>query len=85
MGLKNLYGLTVHEVDALCASQGGLCAICGRANPPHVKQALAVDHQHGTKHIRGLLCLHCNQGLGKFRDDPSLLRLAAEYLEKRKT
>ncbi len=84
--LKGLYGLTEEQFDAL-ASQG--CAICGvRDGPEH---RLHVDHDHtccpGSKScgkcVRGLLCRSCNQGLGNFKDAPSLLREAILYLEAR--
>jgi hypothetical protein len=41
---------------------------------------LAVDHDHETKHVRGLLCANCNTALGKFHDNPDLLYRAADYL-----
>lgn len=50
------------------------CAICDSAEP------LVVDHDHKTGAIRGMLCNHCNRGLGHFKDDPILLELAANYL-----
>jgi phage/plasmid primase-like uncharacterized protein len=50
------------------------CVICG------AKEKLAVDHDHKTGKIRGMLCNHCNRGLGHFRDDPTLLEFAAQYL-----
>ena len=59
-------------------AQGGLCAICGRKQP---EKWLAVDHDHETGVIRGLLCSRCNSGLGQFKDNPDRLRLAADYLE----
>ena len=50
------------------------CVICGAA------ETLVVDHDHATGKIRGMLCNHCNRGLGHFRDDPTLLEFAAQYL-----
>lgn len=44
-------------------------------------RALSVDHDHSTGKRRGLLCHDCNTGLGKLKDDPSLLRAAATYIE----
>jgi hypothetical protein len=72
------YGLTVDAYDALLAEQGGCCAICG--DPPG-KRPLAVDHDHETGDVRGLLCLPCNTGLGLFRDDLERLAAAAAYLD----
>jgi hypothetical protein len=50
------------------------CVICGS------QEKLVVDHDHKTGEIRGLLCNHCNRGLGHFKDDPMLLEFAAQYL-----
>ena len=66
------------EYEALLASQGGVCVICGL--PPRSRR-LDVDHDHRTGAIRGLLTHRCNQGLQMFNDDPERLRRAADYLE----
>jgi len=58
--------------------QEGVCAICRR--PPSAMTHLAVDHDHSTGVVRGLLCGACNLGLGNFRDDPDLLWRANQYL-----
>ena len=73
-------GLTIEQYDELLRLQGNGCAICHR---PPFKRRLAVDHNHRTGRIRGLLCYHCNYGIGVFRDSVKKLRAAADYLEKR--
>jgi hypothetical protein len=50
------------------------CVICGS------EENLVVDHCHKTNVVRGMLCNHCNRGLGHFKDDPQLLEFARIYL-----
>lgn len=70
--------------DRLLALQGGRCAICGCT--PRTRR-LAVDHDHETGVVRGLLCsasegASCNKGLlGSAHDDVRILRRAVAYLE----
>lgn len=73
--LSRRYGITAAEADLMLERQGGLCAICGAAPAAH------VDHDHETGAVRSLLCFNCNGGLGQFRDDPAVLRAAADYVE----
>ncbi|MDP5183311.1 endonuclease VII domain-containing protein [Blastococcus sp. BMG 814] len=73
--LKRRYGITAAEADAMLEEQNGVCAICRTAPAQH------VDHDHATGAVRALLCFNCNGGLGQFRDDPWLLRMAAFYVE----
>ncbi len=72
--LKAKYGLTPEQIEELKAKQGGLCAVCREA------EATQVDHDHDTGRMRGILCLHCNAGMGAFRDDPRLIYQAIDYL-----
>jgi Recombination endonuclease VII len=74
--LKSLYGLSGDQYNALYNAQGGCCAICGRTD-----KRLAVDHDHSTGYVRGLLCGRCNPALGAFRDSVSLLQDAIDYLK----
>lgn len=74
--LTRRYGMTAAEADFLLEKQQGLCAICRRATATH------VDHDHATGKVRELLCFNCNGGLGQFRDDPRVLRAAADYVEE---
>jgi Autographiviridae endonuclease VII len=78
--LKQEYGITLETYEWMWREQDGLCAICGQ--PERDNKSLSVDHNHKTDEIRGLLCDRCNTGLGKFDDDPSRFRAAAEYLER---
>lgn len=64
---------------AKLAAQNGLCAICG--GPPG-KRSLNVDHDHVSGNVRDLLCATCNVGIGVMRDNPDLLRKAADYIER---
>jgi hypothetical protein len=75
------FGLTIGDYHALLAAQGGTCAICGSIDPRNGKGRFAVDHDHHTGKVRGLLCMHCNAALGLLGDDPARLRAAADYLE----
>lgn len=74
--LKYQYGITEKEWLDKIASQGGVCAICRK-----VPKRWHVDHNHISGSVRGILCGPCNQGIGQFKDDPILLRTAADYLE----
>lgn len=78
------YGITQDEFEALLASQGGVCAICREPETARHQngdvRSLAVDHDHDTGRVRGLLCTNCNQALGKFKDDAERLQRAVEYL-----
>lgn len=58
--IEKTYGLTAEQYDALLERQGGRCAIC--RNRPKSKR-LAVDHDHKTGEVRGLLCSRCNHDL----------------------
>lgn len=62
-------------------AQGNKCAICGKLQDDNSRR-LALDHDHTTDEIRGLLCSNCNSALGMAEDNPSVLRAAADYLEK---
>jgi hypothetical protein len=56
-----------------------VCAICKRATGTG-KRKLAIDHDHSTGHVRGLLCSVDNKLLGHLRDDPELAKGIFEYL-----
>jgi hypothetical protein len=72
--LVKRYGIGEKDVERLIARQGGLCPVCRKATPT------AVDHDHVTETVRGVLCGDCNTGMGQLRDNPWVLRRAIEYL-----
>lgn len=83
--LSKKYGLTTAQYGEMLEAQGGVCALCGKAQTIvrfGRTVRLAVDHDHETGQIRQLLCHHCNAGLGAFQDDPNLLAKAIAYLER---
>ena len=38
------------------------------------------DHDHTNGQLRSYICGKCNTGLGMFKDDPDIIRKAADYL-----
>lgn len=56
------FGITLNEYNQMHDAQNGLCKICG--NPEELDRRLAVDHNHETGKVRGLLCFKCNVILG---------------------
>lgn len=82
-------GLSLDEYRALFDAQDGLCAACGQPETKVHRNGtvirLAVDHDHETGAVRGLLCSRCNYSLGYARDDPEVLRQLIAYLERPRT
>lgn len=76
--LRLRYGLSVETYDDLLEAQRGVCALCEKAP---VKHRLAVDHDHETGRIRGLLCAPCNKALGILGDSVSGLQRAIAYID----
>lgn len=76
--LEKRFGLTKEAYEQLLEKQNGGCAICGEACA--TGDRLAVDHDHETGEVRGLLCRKHNVGLGMFNDDVDLLLAALLYL-----
>ena len=84
--LYQKYGILLEDYERILEEQEGRCAICGMKAEHNVingrLKSLHVDHDHSTGTIRGILCSNCNTGLGMFKDDPTLLRNAIEYLRR---
>jgi hypothetical protein len=79
--IKRLYGVTVEDYQRMLALQEGKCALCKTEQPWTRSGRFAIDHDHATGRVRALLCHNCNKGIGNLKDDPELLRNAANYIE----
>jgi hypothetical protein len=84
--VEKTYGITGAQYDRLFVLQNGRCYICQRKS----KRRLAVDHDHATGAVRGLLCPDpergCNHAiLGPLEASPGGALAAAkrmvDYLE----
>ena len=82
--IKTRFGLTETQYTEMFTQQNQCCAICKTTNPGAGKKYFSIDHCHTTNQIRGILCHGCNAGLGMFKDDPSFLLAAVEYLKGNK-
>ena len=81
--LKQKYSLDESKYDELLKSQDNRCAICQTTQYRKNQNAhFAVDHDHKTGLVRGLLCDTCNRGLGYFKDNIDLLKSAERYLQQ---
>jgi len=83
--IKSKHGLSPSQRGALLAGQRGRCAVCllpeAKALNGRIVN-LAVDHDHATGKVRGLLCHRCNVSIGLLREDPQLIRRLLRYIEK---
>lgn len=75
-------GFTPDLFDRAVALQGGRCGICRASLSDLPAKQVHADHCHTTLAARGVLCHHCNAGLGAFRDSPDLLNRAVKYLAR---
>mgnify|MGYP001591247724 CR=1 FL=1 len=79
------YGITIEQWQKMYEQQKGLCPICLGPIPnfedKHNKLAVAVDHDHKTKKVRGLTCWRCNQYCISNNTVETARRLVA-YLEQ---
>lgn len=80
--LIKTYGVNKAWYDAKLKEQGGTCYICPKTPEDNRNGKLFVDHNHKTGEVRGLLCLDCNHGLGKFFDNISYLERSIMYLRE---
>ena len=77
---REKYGISIEERDAILKAQNNKCACC-ETNDPGNKYGWVVDHNHITGQVRGILCHHCNVGLGFVNDDVEKLQKLINYLQ----
>ena len=77
--LERVYDISLEDYNFLLESQNNKCKICKRECSSG--KSLAVDHNHDTGEVRGLLCKNCNIGLGMFFDNLDFLESAVLYLK----
>ena len=58
------------------------CPICHKRSIPGVTCNIVIDHDHRTGKARAWICDSCNTGIGRFQDDPSILKDIIAYIEK---
>lgn len=80
---KRVYDLTAEDYSNLFAWQRGRCYICQQQ--PRVKR-LAVDHDHRTGQVRGLLCANdewgCNRTLARVLNNVGMAERLLAYVQK---
>lgn len=77
--LRLRHGLSQEDYNAILEDQDFRCKICDSL-PKRVP--LAVDHDHVTGKIRGLLCIQCNTTLGRIEKHPQFLSRMQNYLSQ---
>lgn len=84
------FGISLEQVQKMLQSQNGLCANIGCSKPIMApsrenKSTFAVDHDHETGKVRGLLCTRCNCMLGHIEKNVSLIPGIMNYLNLHRT
>ena len=72
--------MTLQDYADLLEYQGGGCAICG-VKEDQSYDHMPVDHCSKTGKVRGILCSHCNRGIGLFEHNADMMNDAIEYMK----
>lgn len=89
--IKGKYGLTLDDLQRMIDDQGGRCAACREESVALAMCSVgkgvgssntAIDHDHATNQVRGLLCKRCNTAIGFLKDSPLRAERVAVYLRK---
>lgn len=73
-------GVSNYDYEKMFIKQEGQCKICECKLNSSRYTKFAVDHDHKTGIIRGLLCVNCNTALGLFKESIHRMKKAIDYL-----
>jgi Recombination endonuclease VII len=71
------YGITIEIYEQMMKKQKDKCLLCDRTRDKG--KHLAVDHDHATGRVRGLLCTFCNLIVARVDADRLLPQRLMEY------
>lgn len=87
LDLKRVFNITIEKYNEMLKLQNGVCAICNKTESVidvrtnRIKD-LAVDHNHSTGQIRGLLCWKCNSAYGSLKEsEQSILNMLKYHIK----
>ena len=75
------FGITLDQYNQMFANQEGKCLTCDK-HQSELTKTLAVDHDHNTGKVRGLLCDFCNRQLGVYESQRKLFNRFDDYLNR---
>lgn len=74
------YGISEKDYQNILSRQQHSCALCD--NDSSSNGRLAVDHDHSSGAIRGLLCTQCNVAIAMMGDSSKTAQRMIDYLER---
>lgn len=80
--LKYYYKISLEQERDILINQNNQCAICF---VDIVESNKAIDHNHKTGIVRGILCRLCNQAIGMLKESKPIMLSAIAYIEKDKS
>lgn len=78
------FGITLDEYHVIAKKQKNICKICGKKETVKSRKInvnyLAVDHDHKTGKIRGLLCFKCNTTIAHIEGNKGIIEAISRYI-----
>lgn len=76
---RKKHGIKMADYALMLEVQKNACGICQKPQSEFTR-ALAVDHDHATGRVRGLLCANCNTAIGLLRDSREAIARAYRWV-----